>query len=350
MTTLAELTTLRLGGPAARMVEARSEDELVAAVREADTAREPLLVLAGGSNVVVADEGFPGVVVRVMTSGVSPAPGGGLEVQAGEPWDPFVARCVHDGLAGIECLSGIPGSVGATPIQNVGAYGQDVSETITSVRVYDRASGELYEMPTAACKFTYRSSVFKRTPGRWVVLAVTFALDRQPLSRPIQYAELASALGVAIGEAAPLPDVREAVLALRRRKGMVIDPADPDSVSAGSFFTNPILEPDAFAALEARVRERLGGDARPPAFAEPDGRVKTSAAWLVERAGFGRGYGSPGPAAVSSKHTLALTNRGGATTEELLALAYEVAAGVRREFGVELVPEPVLVGRPWAPA
>jgi UDP-N-acetylmuramate dehydrogenase len=344
MTDLAPLTTLRLGGPARRIVEARSEAGAIEAVRAADAAREPLLLLAGGSNVVIADAGFPGTVVRLLTRGISHCDDGLIEVQAGEPWDPFVERCVSEGLAGIECLSGIPGSVGATPIQNVGAYGQDVSETIVGVRVYDRTTGRVEEHGNEACEFTYRSSAFKRNPGRWIVLAVTFALDRRPQSRPIAYAELARTLGVELGATAPLRDVREAVLELRRGKGMVIDPDDPDSVSAGSFFTNPILDPADFEALRARVAERLGDGACPPAFSEPDGRVKTSAAWLVERAGYGRGYGMPGPAAISTKHSLALTNRGGATTHELLALAREVAAGVERELGVRLVPEPVLVG------
>jgi UDP-N-acetylmuramate dehydrogenase len=341
MTDLAPLTTIRLGGPARRMVEARTEEEAIAAVREADAAGEPLLLLAGGSNVVIADEGFPGTVVRLLTSGVERR-GEVLEVQAGEQWDPLVDGAVHDGLAGIECLSGIPGSVGATPIQNVGAYGQDVSETIERVRVYDRESGSVDELPNAACEFTYRSSAFKRNPGRWLVLAVTFALDRQAESRPVQYPELAGALGVEVGDTAPLADVREAVLGLRRRKGMVIDPDDPDSVSVGSFFTNPILSPADFADLERRA------DGQPPGFPEPDGRIKTSAAWLVERAGYGRGYAMPGPAAISTKHSLALTNRGGATTAELLALARTVAAGVERELGVRLVPEPVIVGADWA--
>ncbi len=352
MTLLADLTTLRLGGPARALVEATTEADAVAAVRAADAAREPLLVLAGGSNVVVADHGFPGTVVRLMTRGIERRDEGGttlLEVQAGEPWDPFVERCVLGRLAGVECLSGIPGSVGATPIQNVGAYGQDVSETIVRVRVYDRRSDDVEALSAESCEFTYRSSVFKRTPGRWVVLAVTFALDRQHHSMPIRYPELASALGVDAGATAPLAEARKAVLGLRRGKGMVIDPADPDSVSAGSFFTNPILDPAEFAALVARVGERVGRDARPPGFPEPDGRVKTSAAWLVERAGYGRGYGMPGPAAISTKHSLALTNRGGATTAELLALAREVAAGVLRELGVTLVPEPVLVGTEWSP-
>ena len=346
MTRLADLTTLRLGGPAGKLTEAHSEAELVDAVRRADADGEPLLLLAGGSNVVIADDGFPGTVVRILTRGIERAETNEVEVQAGEPRDPFVERTVQQELAGVECLSGIPGSVGATPIQNVGAYGQDVSETIVRVRVFDRRTGAVEELPRDACEFTYRSSVFKRNPGRWVVLAVTFALDAQPLSRPIRYGELARSLGVEADGAAPLRDVREAVLELRRGKGMVIDPdtanRDPDSVSAGSFFTNPILAPEEFEAL----RERLAPDA-PPAFPEPDGRIKTSAAWLVERAGFGRGYGSPGRAAISSKHSLALTNRGGATTAELLTLAHEVADGVRRKLGVRLVPEPVLVGAQW---
>jgi len=343
MQKLADLTTLRLGGPAGRFVEASTEDELVAAVREADAASEPVLVLAGGSNLVVADGGFPGTVVHVLTRGVE-RDGKSFTVQAGEPWDPFVAACVEEGLAGIECLSGIPGSTGATPIQNVGAYGQEVAEVITSVRVFDREEHEVVELTPDQCWFSYRSSAFKREPGEWVVLTVTFALDAQPHSRPIRYRELARALGVELDESAPLADVREAVLSLRRSKGMVIDPDDPDSVSAGSFFTNPILDPAHFEELEERVARDLGPDARLPNFPDPDGQVKTSAAWLVEHAGFGRGYGAPGPIMVSTKHSLALVNRGGGTTAQLLALAHEIQQGVRRRFGVELTPEPRFVG------
>ncbi len=341
--TLSALTTLRLGGPAGRLVEARSEAELVDLVRAGGP---DLLVLGGGSNVVIADTGWPGTVIHVVTRGIG-REGDVLTAQAGEPWDPFVAACVEQGLAGVECLSGIPGSVGATPIQNVGAYGQEVSETIRAVRALDRTSGRVETLDPAACAFTYRSSAFKREPGRWLVLAVTFGLEPGGTSKPIRYAELAQALGVPVGGSAPLADVREAVLGLRRAKGMVVADDDLDSVSAGSFFTNPILAPDAFAALEARVRERLGADARLPRFPEPDGRIKTSAAWLVERAGFSRGHGMPGPAAVSTKHALALTNRGGATTEQLVALAREVADGVEAAFGVRLVPEPVFVGHAW---
>jgi UDP-N-acetylmuramate dehydrogenase len=346
VTALSELTTLRLGGSAARFVEAADEAALVAAVREADEGGEPLLVLAGGSNVVVADAGWPGTVVRVLSRGIV-RDRALLDVQAGEPWDPLVALTVAEGLAGMECLSGIPGSVGATPIQNVGAYGQEVADTVVAVRAYDRREGAVVELDAAACGFTYRSSVFKREPGRWVVLAVRYALEPGGASAPIRYGELARALGVEPGERAPLDEVRSAVLALRRGKGMVVADDDPDSVSAGSFFTNPILSAEAFGALESRVRARLGDGVRPPAFPEADGRVKTSAAWLVERAGFARGHGMPGPAALSTKHTLALTNRGGATTAQLVALAREVADGVREAFGVELVPEPVFVGHSW---
>jgi UDP-N-acetylmuramate dehydrogenase len=337
-TALSDLTTLRLGGPAGRFVEAHDDAAIVATVRAADDAGEPLLIVAGGSNLVVADAGFPGTVLRIATRGVA----GGI-VAAGEPWDPFVGRCVAEGRAGVECLSGIPGSVGATPIQNVGAYGQEVADVIVAVRAYDRRAGELRDIPAAGCGFAYRSSVFKRRPGRWVVLSVTFDLPLRPESMPIRYGELARALGIPEGGTAPLADVREAVLALRRRKGMVIDPADPDSVSAGSFFTNPVMSADAFAALEARV----DGGARPPRFPQPDGSVKTSAAWLIEQAGFSRGHGDPATVAISSKHTLALTNRGAGTTEELVALAREIADGVRERFGVELEPEPVFAGHAW---
>jgi UDP-N-acetylmuramate dehydrogenase len=338
---LAPYTTLRLGGPAARVVEATTDAELTAAVRDADAAEQPLLVLAGGSNVVVADDGFPGVVVRLLTRGVE-RDGATRHVAAGEPWDPFVAACVASGLAGVECLSGIPGSVGATPIQNVGAYGQEVSETITSVRVLDRRSGEVADLRGDECGFAYRSSRFKREPGRFVVLRVSFALeDAGGRSRPVRYAELARRLGVEVGATAPVAAVREAVLELRRGKGMVLDDGDPDTVSAGSFFTNPVLSPEAFAALESRAGEP------PPAWPESDGRVKTSAAWLIERAGFARGYGNGDGIAISGKHVLALTNRGSGTTAELVALAREIAGAVDEAFGVRLVPEPVFVGHDW---
>ncbi len=342
-TPLAPLTTLRLGGPAKRLTTVAGEDELVATVRDADASQKPVLVLAGGSNVVIDDAGFPGLVVRVLTRGVerSTRPGDRvrLTVQAGEPWDDVVAAAVADGLSGIECMAGIPGSTGATPIQNVGAYGQDVSATIRGVRVLDRRNGAVGELPPEACGFAYRSSAFKGSETH-VVLAVTFELARARSAEPVRYAELARALELEPGARAPLGAVRDAVLALRRRKGMVIDPADPDSVSAGSFFTNPILAADAFAELERRA------GASPPRFPEPDGRIKTSAAWLVERAGYSRGYGH-GRVGLSTKHTLALVNRGGGSTAELVALAREIAGGVRETLGVELVPEPTFIGHRW---
>jgi UDP-N-acetylmuramate dehydrogenase len=325
---LAPLTTLRLGGPAGRLIEAETEDELVALVRSGAD-----LVLAGGSNVVISDAGVPGTVVLVRTRGIA-VDGEFLVVQAGEPWDEVVARCVADGRQGVECLSGIPGSTGATPIQNVGAYGQDVSETVAWVRVYDAETDRVEVLDAAACGFDYRRSVFKYR-DRWTVLAVAFRLPESEESGPLRYAELARTLGVPVGGRAPLADVRAAVLALRRGKGMVIDPDDPDSVSAGSFFTNPILSHAEWSALPGA-----------PAFPEPDGRIKTSAAWLIEQAGYSRGYGS-GRAGISTKHTLALINRGEATTADLMALAREIAAGVEATFGVALAPEPVLVGHSW---
>lgn len=345
---LAPRTTLRLGGPARRLVEATTEAELVEAVRAADAAGEPLLVLAGGSNVVIADAGFDGTVVHVATAGVDrvTAPGGRarLTIAAGTPWDEVVAAAVADGLAGIECLSGIPGSTGATPIQNVGAYGQEVESTIAAVRVLDRRTGEVGELAPPQCGFAYRSSAFKRA-DRHVVLAVTFELEPSRLSAPLRHGELTRALGLGAGAGAPLRDVREAVLALRRGKGMVLDPADHDTWSAGSFFTNPVLDAAGFAALEERAAAH--GDDAPPRFPEADGRVKTSAAWLIERAGFSRGE-ARGPVALSSRHVLALTNRGGATTEQLLAFARELAERVDERLGVALVAEPVLVGTaPW---
>ncbi|MFL5854940.1 MAG: UDP-N-acetylmuramate dehydrogenase, partial [Solirubrobacteraceae bacterium] len=281
---LAPLTTLRLGGPAKRLMPVESEAELVDAVREVDASGEPLLVLAGGSNLVLPDAGWPGVVVHVQTGGVA-GEDGVLEVQAGESWDDLVAATVADGLAGFECLSGIPGSVGATPIQNVGAYGQEVSETVRWVRVFDRRTRRTQTMTAAECGFDYRTSVFKYHDRR-VVLSVTFRLRESTMSGPLGYAELARKLDIEPGGTAPLADVRAAVLQLRRGKGMVIDPNDPDSVSAGSFFTNPILDTAPPGA---------------PAWPEPGGRVKTSAAWLIEQAGFHKGYGN-GRAGISAKH------------------------------------------------
>ncbi len=346
---LAPRTTLRLGGPARRLVQAVTEAQVVDLVRAADADGEPLLLLAGGSNVVIADAGFAGTVVQVATRGVEreELPGGRvrLTVAAGEPWDEVVAGAVASGLAGLECLSGIPGSAGATPIQNVGAYGQEVAETIVAVRALDRRTGAVVDLAPADCGFAYRASVFKHAASH-VVLSVTFELDASPSSGPLRYGELARTLGAPAGAGAPLADVRAAVLGLRRGKGMVLDAADHDTWSAGSFFTNPVLGAEAFRALEERAAALLGTDARPPAFPEPDGRVKTSAAWLIEAAGFRRGE-ARGPVALSSRHALALTNRGGATTAQLLAFAREIAERVETRLGVALAPEPVLVGVPW---
>ncbi|MDA2813582.1 UDP-N-acetylmuramate dehydrogenase [Nocardiopsis sp. RSe5-2] len=344
---LADHTTLRLGGPAARFVPAATTDELIAAVAGADAAGERLLVLGGGSNLVVSDDGFDGTVVRVDTGAVRTGAGAAegtvrLRADAGLEWDRFVERCVAEGYSGVECLSGIPGRVGATPIQNVGAYGQSVSETIAEVVVFDRERGERRAMAPAECGFAYRDSVFKGS-DRYVVCEVVFELEESGLSAPVAYAELARRLGVGQGERVPAADARATVLELRRGKGMVLDPDDPDTRSAGSFFTNPILTEAEFEELRKRAADHLGPDAEPPAFPESGGRVKTSAAWLIDKAGFTKGYGT-GPARISGKHTLALTNPGGATTRDLLALAREVRAGVADRFGVTLVNEPVMVG------
>ncbi len=362
---LSGYTTLRLGGPAARFVEADSDAEVIATIRAADEAAEPVLVLGGGSNLVVPDEGFPGTVIRILTREVRTTADDDdvlVTVAAGEDWDALVERWVSDSLTGVECLSGIPGLVGATPIQNVGAYGQEVAETIVAVRAYDRARGLVVQMANAECGFGYRSSAFKReamasarsATGRFVVLSVTFRLARDPLSRPLRYAELARSLGADQGAQLPLGDVRGTVLQLRRRKGMVLDPNDPDTRSAGSFFTNPILDPGQFAALEQAVGAVCGTGAQIPRYGAPAGQVKVSAAWLIEHAGFGKGYpggrDDRGPLGqqdrgprISAKHTLALVNPGGSSTKELLDLATEITNGVRETFDVELVREPVLV-------
>nr|WP_204262109.1 UDP-N-acetylmuramate dehydrogenase [Blastococcus saxobsidens] len=325
---LADLTTLAVGGPAVRLIEVETAAELVTAVRDADEARRPLLVLGGGSNLIAPDEGWPGDVVAVRSRGIERA-GNSLVVQAGEDWDFLVGYTVEAGLAGMEALSGIPGSTGATPVQNVGAYGQEVAQTITEVHVYDRAEKTQRVLSPAECGFAYRDSRLKREPGRFVVLEVTFALHPGELSRPVGYAELARSLGVEVGGTAPLAAVRDAVLALRRGKGMVWDPADPDSRSAGSFFTNPIVP--AEQAVEGC-----------PSWPAGDGQVKLSAAWLVQHAGFGRGT-RDGRVGTSSRHSLALTTADGATAAELLAFAGGIVAAVEEQFGVTLEREPTAV-------
>jgi UDP-N-acetylmuramate dehydrogenase len=317
---LADYTTLRLGGPARDFITASTSAELIDAVERADS---PVLILGGGSNLVVADDGYPGAVVHIATQGLE-FDGTTVTVAAGEPWDAVVRRTIDHGLAGLECLSGIPGLAGATPIQNVGAYGQDVAETIAWVRVYDRLARKIQTLPNEACYFAYRTSLFRGT-GRYIVLEVCFELRRQ--RRPVRYAELAALTGAD----ATLADVREMVLSLRRRKGMVVDPADPDTNSAGSFFTNPVV--DAAQAPPGAPRFDAGA-----------GQVKVPAAWLIDHAGFAKGYPGPDGARISTKHTLALTNPGGATTESLVALAREIRDTVLDRFGIELHPEPILIG------
>jgi UDP-N-acetylmuramate dehydrogenase len=345
---IAAHTTMRVGGPATRMVVVETPDELVDAVREVDDADEPLLVMGGGSNLVVSDAGFDGTVVKVATRGVDvdsldQCGGANVTVAAGEDWDGFVALAVDSGWSGVEALSGIPGSTGATPVQNVGAYGQDVAQTIARVRVWDRREERVVTMSSPECRFTYRHSVFKGT-DRYVVIDVMYQLIPGTMSQPVRYADLATQLGVTVGARVPLAEAREAVLAQRRRRGMVLDAADHDTWSCGSFFTNPILSAARFAALEARAHEVLEADAgSPPRFPDAEG-VKTSAAWLIEKAGYGKGYGLPGPVSLSTKHTLAVTNRGAATASEVATLAREVRDGVSDTFGVDLVNEPVMVG------
>jgi len=344
--TLADYTTLGLGGPAGAFTSAGTEAELIDAVRTADAAAEPVLLIGGGSNLVISDAGFPGTVVAVNTRGIryDDAGDGAVDVTvaAGEDWDDVVAATVAEGLAGLETLSGIPGRAGATPIQNVGAYGREVAEVITQVRVHDRERGRIVVLDNEACAFAYRTSRFKAAGARSVVLEVTFRLARQPQSLPVKYAELAAELGLAQGERAGIGEARAAVLKIRARKGMVLNPGDPDTRSAGSFFTNPIVTADQFARVEAAAAARQAGPV--PRYEAGPGLVKIPAAWLIEHAGFARGYGAPSPARVSSKHTLALVNTGNATTADLLALAREIVSGVDSAYGVTLTPEPILIG------
>lgn len=344
---LSAYTTLRLGGPAAAVLVAESEDDLVDAVRTADRRGVPSLILGGGSNLVIADAGFAGPVVRIATLGRRPARQDDgtvrLTVEAGEDWDAVVADAVDQGLGGIECLSGIPGRTGATPVQNVGAYGVEISEVLTSVDLLDRRTGEIRTVPAADLGLRYRGSILKHSDEA-VVLRVRFRLRSDGLSAPIRYAELVRELGVEPGDRVPVGIAREAVLSLRRRKGMVLDPADHDTWSVGSFFTNPVVDPSALPGVLERIAARVGEDHRTPRYPADDGRIKLSAAWLIERAGFGKGYPGPGGrVCLSTKHTLALTNRGQATTSDLLELAREVRDGVYEAFGVSLRPEPVLV-------
>ena len=346
---LAPLTTLKLGGPAERLVKVTDTAELIRLVKAADAEREPTFILAGGSNVVIADQGVPGTTIWVRTSGIEERELDdgrvSLTVAAGENWDALVDRSVTSGLAGIECLAGIPGTAGATPVQNVGAYGQEVASTIASVLVLDRETGEIGALAPEQCGFGYRTSRFKGN-SRFLVLAVEFVLAPSAESTPVAYSQLAGALGVETGERVPLPVARETVLELRRSKSMVIDPADPDSVSAGSFFTNPLLSAAEMTDLLTRSEQLLEPGDAPPSYPAPEGLAKTSAAWLIERAGFVPGYGD-GPIGISRNHTLAIVNRGGGTTTELVDFARMIADRVEAVFGVKLRPEPVFVGHQW---
>jgi UDP-N-acetylmuramate dehydrogenase len=329
---LADHTTLRVGGPADRFTVCDTEQALVDQVRAADERGDDVLVLGGGSNVVVSDDGFAGLVARVAHTGISFARSADrvvMTVAAGEVWDDVVAAAIAEGLAGIECLSGIPGLAGATPIQNVGAYGAEIGDRLVGVRAFDRVERAPVFLEPSACRLGYRTSALKGG-HRFVVLGVEISLTPSKESAPIRYAELAAALDVQVNSPAAVEDVRRAVLALRARKGMLIDAADPDSVSAGSFFTNPVVPASA-------------APAGAPSWPMAEGTVKIPAAWLIEHAGFHRGYGD-GPVGLSSKHTLAIVNRGGATSSELVALARAIRDGVQARFGVRLEPEPVLVG------
>lgn len=353
---LAPHTTLGVGGAARRLLEVRSEARLVDAVAAADEAGEPLLILGGGSNLVIADAGFAGTALRIATRGRSVLrdadDGVALRIAAGEPWDALVAATVRRGLAGLEALSGIPGSAGATPVQNVGAYGAEIASVLTAARVWDREARAVRTLDRAELDFGYRTSTLKRTAvggmPRFVVLSVDLELVRDPLGGEVRYAQLAHALGVPVGDRAPAAEVRRHVLALRASKGMVLDPEDPDTRSTGSFFTNPVVP--------AAVAASLPSDA--PRHPAAGGAVKLSAAWLVEGAGFPKGFGLPGTvargvagtdvgggrASLSTKHALAITNRGDARAADVLAVARTVRAGVLATFGVRLEPEPVLVG------
>lgn len=330
-TQLRDLTTLRLGGPIGELVVASTSAELVDAVRSADSEDVPLLLVGGGSNLVASDEGWPGRVVLVRTRGLRVEADGSdvlLSVAAGEPWDDVVAYTIAQGWSGLETMSGIPGSTGATPVQNVGAYGAEIADVLTGLTVLDRDTGEVRAWTPAECEFGFRTSAFKHT-DRFVVVDVTMRLSPRSTSVPLRYLELARRVGVEPGGSAPLSQVRAAVLELRRSKGMVLVPDDHDTWSVGSFFVNPLLAVVPEAARDC------------PQWST-DGATKLSAAWLIEQAGFTRGFGADhgrGTVGVSGKHTLALTNRGGATTAELLALARAIQAGVAARFGVRLVPE-----------
>lgn len=347
---LSELTTAAVGGPAGTFVEARTEAEIIDAVRSADAAGEKLLIIGGGSNLLISDAGYPGTVLKIASQGFTvnsedSCGGVSVVVQAGHNWDALVEHSVLHAWSGLEALSGIPGATGATPVQNVGAYGADVSQTIAAVRTWDRERNAVQTFTNSELKFAYRDSVLKQTTTegspRYVVLTVEFQLPLGRMSAPIRYAELARSLGVEAGKRAYSNDVRREVLRLRASKGMVLDASDRDTYSTGSFFTNPIVPAAVASSLPEGAPQYPAGS---------DGLVKLSAAWLIDRAGFGKGFGldpasvSGGRASLSTKHTLAITNRGEACAEDMVAIAREVRRGVVERFGIELHPEPLLIG------
>lgn len=336
MEQLSSFTTLRVGGPARKIVHAHSEAELIEFVKAADSAKEPILILGGGSNLLISDAGFAGTVIRVESKGnaldYDACSGGMIEVSAGEDWDKFVEISIEKGFADLESLSGIPGTVGGAPIQNIGAYGHEVSETIARVKTYDRSKGEVKTFTNAECKFSYRNSIFKEQPGKYVILTVTFQLRKGAQSLPIAYAELAKQLSVNIGDRVEVTKVRQAVLKLRASKGMLIN-LENEINSAGSFFVNPILSKSA--------ADKLPADA--PRWPQNDGKVKTSAAWLMEHSGVVKGEKLAG-AQISNKHVLALTNSGDATAEDIIELARRARKKVYEKFGIKLEAEVQLVG------
>jgi UDP-N-acetylmuramate dehydrogenase len=347
---LASHTTLGLGGPAAAWIEADSETTMLRAVESCSGER---LILGGGSNLLVADKGFPGTVIKVRSTGVVTRRAGDgviLRAEAGHDWDRLVEQTIEEGLAGLECLSGIPGTVGAVPIQNVGAYGQCAKQTLVSVRAYDCVDGEIVSLPKADCDLSYRNSVFKQNPERYIVLAVEFMLEPGGLSKPIADESLAKHLGVPLGAVLPLGQVRDAVTEIRRGKGMVIDriDPDPDSRSAGSFFLNPSFDAEFVAGLLEGYPPAADEDNGLPRRELEGGRVRISAAWLISHAGFERGDGYEDGIAISGKHILALVNRGSGSAAQAVSLAREIAERVWEKFEVELVPEPVFVGHSWS--
>ena len=335
MTELSKYTSLRVGGPATKIVQVSTEAQIIAAIEEAgDT---PILIMGGGTNVLIADKGFDGTVIRIsnnsVQSEVDACSGATLTIGAGEDWDVFVQTTINSGFAGLETLSGIPGTVGAAPIQNIGAYGHEVSEFITRVRTYDRELKEIYTFTNSQCEFTYRNSYFKAHPGRYVVLDVQFQLRIGEFSAPITYLELSKKLGIEPGDKAPVVATRAAVLELRASKGMLLSPDDHDSWSAGSFFTNPIISQQAADGLPDAA----------PKWPLNDGRVKISAAWLIENAGMHKGD-EVGGARISTKHVLALTNSGDATAADIAELAKRARDHVKEIFGITLEAEVNLIG------